>query len=120
MTPVTRYKYFCMKLDLIPDDIIEEYKLRDIIDNNGNIFCKVRCGMYGLPQAGIIMQELIKKLLCIAGYTQSKLTTGYWTHARRPISFTLVIDNFRVKYINKDNVEQLLKVLKKDYTCDTD
>jgi hypothetical protein len=27
MTPMTRYKYFCMKLDLFPDNIIEEYKL---------------------------------------------------------------------------------------------
>ncbi len=27
MTPMTRYEYFCMKLDLFPDNIIEEYKL---------------------------------------------------------------------------------------------
>jgi hypothetical protein len=120
MTPMTKYEYFCMKLDLIPDDIIEEYKLRDIIDNNGNIFCKVRCGMYGLPQAGIIAQELLKKRLYIASYTQSKLTPGYWTHARRPISFSLVVNDFGVKYINKDDVKHLLKVLKKDYTCNTD
>jgi hypothetical protein len=76
--------------------------------------------MYGLPQAGIIAQELLKKRLCIAGYTQSKLTPSYWTHAWRPISFTLVVDNFGVKYINKDDIEHLLEVLKKDYTCNTD
>jgi hypothetical protein len=45
MTPMTRYEYFCMKLDLFPDDIIKEYKLRDIVDSDGNIFCKVRHGM---------------------------------------------------------------------------
>jgi hypothetical protein len=120
MTSMTRYEYFRMKLNLFPDNIIKEYKLWDIVDNNGNIFCKVPHGMNGLPQAGIIAQELLEKHLCIAGNTQSMLTPAYWTHAWRPISFTLVVDNFGAKYINKDDVEHLLKVLKKDYTCNTD
>jgi hypothetical protein len=76
--------------------------------------------MYGLPQAGIIAQELLEKRLRIAGYSQSTVTPGYWTHTWRPISFTLVVDDFGVKYINKDDVDHLLEVLKKDYTCDTD
>jgi hypothetical protein len=71
MTPMTRYEYFRMKLDLFPDNIIEEYKLRDIVNNDGNIFCEVPRGMYGLPQAGIIAQEPLKKRFCITGYTQS-------------------------------------------------
>ena len=120
MTPMSRYEYFRMKLDLFPEDIIDEYNLKDIVDADGNIFCEVRRGMYGLPQAGIIAQELLEKRLHIAGYSQSKLTPGYWTHAWRPISFTLVVDDFGVKYINKDDVHHLLGVLKKDYTCDTD
>jgi hypothetical protein len=49
MTPVTRYEYFRMKLDLFPNNIIKEYKLWDIVNNNRNIFCDVRRGMYGLP-----------------------------------------------------------------------
>jgi hypothetical protein len=36
--------------------------------------------MYGLPQAGIIAQELLKEQLQKAGYTQTKLTPGYWKH----------------------------------------
>ncbi len=76
--------------------------------------------MYGLPQASIIAQELLEKCLRIAGYSQSKLTPGYWTHAWCPISFSLVVNNFGVKHINKDDIEHLLYVLKKDYTCDTD
>ena len=88
MTLMTRYQYLYMKLDLLPDDIIKEYKLWDTVNNNGNIFCEVHCGMYGLPQAGIIAQELLEKRFCIAGYTQSKLTPGYWTHAWGPISLS--------------------------------
>jgi hypothetical protein len=40
MMPMIRYKYFCMKLDLFPDNIIKEYKLWYIIDNDDNTFAK--------------------------------------------------------------------------------
>jgi hypothetical protein len=79
-TPMSRYEYFRMKLELFPDDIIEEYNLRSKVDARGDIHCKVRQEMYGLPQAGIITQELLKKRLLKAGYKQSKVTPGYWTH----------------------------------------
>jgi hypothetical protein len=52
--------------------------------------------MYGLSQAGIITQEFIETQLKTAGYTQSKLTPGYWKHEWHPISFTLVVDDFGV------------------------
>jgi len=61
MTPMNRFEYFWMKLELFPQDIIEEYGLRYKVDADGNIFCEVRRGMYGLPQAGIITQELLTK-----------------------------------------------------------
>ena len=111
MTPMDRYEYFRMKLELFPQDIIDEYGLRDKVDTDGNVFCEVRRGMYGLPQAGIIAQELLTKRLHKAGYRQSKTTPGYWRHDWRPISFTLVVDDFGVKYINKDDVQHLASVL---------
>ena len=80
MTPMKRYKYFRMKLDLFPQDIIDKYDLASKVDQNGNVHCEVRQGMYGLPQAGIIAQELLEEQLQKAGYTQSKLTPGYWKH----------------------------------------
>jgi len=36
-TPMSRYEYFCMKLELFPEDIIEEYDLRNKVDANGNV-----------------------------------------------------------------------------------
>ena len=111
MTPMKRYKYFRMKIDLFPQDIIEEFNLMDKVDHDRNVFCEVCRGMYGLPQAGIIAQELPKERLMVTGYHQSKLTPGFWMHAWRPISFTLVVDDFGVKYINKDDVAHLLAAL---------
>ena len=93
-----------MKLELFPPDIIEEYGLRNKVDADGNVFCEVRRGMYGLPQAGIIAQDLLTKPLNKAGYRQSKITPGYWQHDWQPIRFTLVVDDFGVKYVNKDDV----------------
>jgi hypothetical protein len=120
MTPMDRYEYFRMKLEVFPPDTIEEYGLRDKVDADGNVFCEVQRGMYGLPQAGIIAQDLLTKRLNKASYYQSKITPGYWRHNWRPISFTLVVDDFGVKYINKADVEHLMSVLKQDYEVDTD
>ena len=76
MTPMKRSKYLRMKLELFPQDIIDEYNLHDKADADGNVFCEVRQGMYGLPQAGIITQQLLEERLIVAGYKQSKITPG--------------------------------------------
>ena len=76
--------------------------------------------MYSLPQAGIIAQELLTKRLHQAGYRQSTVTPGYWCHEWHPISYTLVVNNFRVKYINKTNVDHLTSVLSQDYEIGMD
>jgi hypothetical protein len=76
--------------------------------------------MYGLPQAGILAQELLTERQLQAGYTKSTITPGFWRHQWWPISFTLVVNNFGVKYINKADAKHLLAVLKNDYECDTD
>ena len=80
MTPMKWYKYYHMKLDLFPQDIIEEYDLTSKVDQKRNVHCEVWRGMYGLPQAEIIAQELLDERLQKAGYTQSILTPGYWKH----------------------------------------
>jgi hypothetical protein len=109
-----------MKLELFPEDIIQEYNLRIKVDAMGNVHCKVRRGMYGLPQAGIIAQELLQERLLKAGYHQSKVTPGYWKQDWRPINFTLVVDDFRVKYINETDVNHLIQALKQDYEIEED
>ncbi len=115
-----RYEYFRMKLELFPEDIIQEYDLRNKVDATGNLHCEVRRGMYGLPQAGIIAQELLQERLLKAGYHQSKVTPGYWKHNWRPISFTLVVDDFGFKYISETDVNHLIQALKQDYEIEED
>jgi hypothetical protein len=59
--------------------------------------------MYGLPQAGLLANTLLKKRLNKDGYQQSKLVPGLWKHDTRPIQFTLVDDDFGMKYASKEH-----------------
>ena len=67
-TPLTRYEYVQLRLADIPDGIIEEYKLKDIATAEGFVYIEVRKGMYGLPQAGLLAQQLLEKRLQKHGY----------------------------------------------------
>ena len=71
--------------------------------------------MYSLPQAGIIAQQLLETRLAAHGYHQSTTTPGLWQHDTRSICFTLVVDDFGVKYMNKTNGEYLLSAIQKYY-----
>jgi hypothetical protein len=76
--------------------------------------------MYGLSQASIIAQELLEEHLLKAGYRQSKVTPGHWKYNWQPISFTLVVDNFGIKYINETDVNHLIQTLQQDYKIEED
>ena len=56
VTPMDRPEYFRMSLELFSEDIIEEYKLKEMIDKKGCVNCEITQGMYRLPQAGLLVQ----------------------------------------------------------------
>ena len=60
-TPMKRPEYMKLKITEIPEEIIQEYNLMELVTDIGYVYCKITKGMYGLPQAGIIAQELFKK-----------------------------------------------------------
>ena len=59
--PMPRYEYMRLKLEDLPEDFIEEYNLRDKVTKDGYVNVDIRKGMYGLPQAEILVQELLEK-----------------------------------------------------------
>ena len=119
-TPMARYEYLKLKLCDIPAEIIKEYNLLNIATPDKSVYVKVRKGMYGLPHAGIIANELLEKRLNKKGYFQSTLVPGLWTHETRPISFTLVVDDFGVKYTREKDVHHLMSALKENYEITDD
>ena len=119
-TPMKRYEYMQIRITDMPEEVIEHYKLREIVTEDGYVYCEIQKGMYGLPQAGIIAQELHQERLAKVGYHQRKIIPGLWTHKMRNICFTLVVDNFTIKYTKKEDVQHLIDALEKDYTISTD
>jgi hypothetical protein len=112
--------FYLNKIDDIPEEIIVEYNLRDKVTSDGHVYVEIQKGMYGLPQAGILAQELLEKRLNKHGYSQSKTVPGLWTHQTRPISFTLVVDDFGVKYVGKEHAMHLISILKQHYEISED
>ncbi len=119
-TPMKTYKYMHIKITDIPEEIINEYKLNKKVTEDGYVCCEIRKGMYGLPQAGIIAPGLLKEQLAKVGYHQSKIIHGLWTHVTRKTCFTLVVDDFAIKYTKLDDAQHLINALKKDYTITVD
>ena len=77
------------------------------------------CGMYGLPQSRLLANQLLERRLNKHGYHQSKIIPGLWLHGCRPVQFTLVVDNFRVKYVGEDHALHPKTALEEDYTLTT-
>ncbi len=119
-TPMQQYKYMKLKMMDIPEDIKREYKLQEFATPEGYIYCEIRKGMYGLPQAGIIAQELLEERLAKYGYHQSKIIPGFWKYDTKPIYFTLCVDNFAIKFTTETDVTHLIEALKKDYMITVD
>jgi hypothetical protein len=119
-TPMKRFEYMQLKLNDIPEEIIIKYKLCEIATEDGYVYCKIQKGMYGLPQAGIIVQDLLQACLAKVGYHQSKIIPGLWTSETRKTCFTLVVDDFAIKYTSMEDAQHLIDALKQDYTITID
>jgi hypothetical protein len=78
--------------------MIEKYNLIEL-SQDGKVYIETQKGMYGLSQAGILANELLQRNLAKDGYRTTQHTHGLWTHDTRPILFSLVVDDFGVKYV---------------------
>jgi hypothetical protein len=71
-TPLPRPEFIRINLNDIPEEVIIEYDLKKKATSNGSIYIRAQRGMYGLPQAGLLANELLEKRLNKRGYHQSK------------------------------------------------
>ena len=84
------------------------------------MYVKIGKGMYGLPEAGKKSNNLLKKRLDKAGYYPSQFIPGLWIHVWRPINFTLVVDDFGIKFEGNIHANHIVKTLRKHYDVTTD
>jgi hypothetical protein len=119
-TPLKRPEYLKVKIADLPAEIIKQYNLTEKANKNGFVFFEITQGMYGLPQARLIANKLLEQRLNKHGYYQSKLIPGLWKHKTRPIQFTLVVDDFGVKYEGEEHAQHLIAVLQEHYKIKAD
>ena len=108
-----------MPIKLILEEIVNKYNLKPI-EHDGWVYIKIVKGMYGLPQAGKIANELLTKRLAIYGYHPANFTPGLWAHVWRPVKFTLVVDDFGVKFEGLEHANHLKKTLERWYDITVD
>ena len=97
---------------LIPLDIIKHYNLNDLVDQDEWIYMKIIRGMYGLPQAGILENNLPAQHLINHGCYQFKQKAGLWIHVWRHISFTLVEGKHSIGYFGREHADHMMSILK--------
>ena len=51
------FEYMRLLFKFIPKEIVEQYNLQDKVTPGGWIYIKIRKGMYGLKQAGILFKQ---------------------------------------------------------------
>jgi hypothetical protein len=106
-------------LSIIPDEIFTKYSLQ-AISVGGWVYLEIRKGMYGLKQAGLLVNQLLQHRLAHYGYYPAHHTPGLWLHKKRPIAFTLAVDDFDVKYVGKYNAHHLRNALLCNYEIKSD
>ena len=76
--------------------------------------------MYGLPQSGILANDCLQAHLLEHGYEQAAHTPGLFNHETRPVTFSLIADDFGVKYVGEDHAQHLITTLQLLYRITID
>jgi hypothetical protein len=114
-TLINQPEYVCIKLADIPQEFINENKLKELARDSW-IYFGMRRGMYGLPQAGILTNKRLQDRLAEFDYYKAATTTGLWCHKWCPVMFALIInDNFAIQYVGDAHLDNLCQACKKHY-----
>jgi hypothetical protein len=118
-TPLPRFEYMKILWSRFPEDIVQKYNL-DALAIDDWVYIEIRKGMYGLKQAVLLANQLLQTHLAPFGYYPARHTPGLWLHKTPPISFTLIADDFAVKYVGKQHADHLRNALLQSYELATD
>jgi hypothetical protein len=121
--PGSKKKYLTMALDyfkfmknslaLFPKWIINQYNL-DVYARDGFVFLEIRWAVWGLPEAGNLANKLLRMQLAPYGYYECMNTPSLWKYATQSLAFSLVVDDFGIKYVGKEHANHLITCLKEN------
>ena len=115
-TDLSDYQYIHFYIDMITQAIIDGYNINTIVEHDGWCYTKIRKAMYGLKELLYLINLELKQILAEEAYVPSKFTPGLFTHKTRDIAFSLVEDDFGVKYTNREDAENFAVTIKKRYS----
>jgi hypothetical protein len=118
-TPLPRFEHMKMLLSRFPEEIVEKYNL-DPLAIDGWFYIEIRKATYGLKQAGLLANQLLHTSLATFGYCPARHTPGLLLHKTRSISFSLIVDDFKVKYVGKQHADHLRNAFLRTYEITTD
>jgi hypothetical protein len=113
------FEYMKIPLALFPSWTIEQYNLNKLV-LDGWVYIEMQRAVWGLPQAGILENKRLRRKLAPFDYYKCIKTPGLWRHESHPLTFTLAVDDFGVKFVNKNDVDHLISSIKKTYTLTKD
>ena len=94
--------------------------LIETADDDRLICIEIQGGIYGLPQAGILDFNDLEKHLAPHGYEPAQHAPGPWMSKEQNITFSLVVDNFRIKCNSLNNLQHLINSVKAKHTITVD
>jgi hypothetical protein len=103
-----------MQYSLFPQDIIDQYKLADMVahqNKKGDVWFE-RNGGSGIRPYTIFLNTY--------GYKHVPGTAGLWTHDIRMTAFCLCVDDIALKYHTKDDLDHFLSALGNHYKLHMD
>ena len=72
-------------------------------------------GLVRIKTSGKIAHNDLVAHLEKHGYVRAGLTNGLFKHKTHNISFTLVVDDFGIKYTSKEDIAHLIKIMQLKY-----
>ena len=85
-----------------------KYNLKDILTPYEYIYIKIERGMYVLLQEAILLYDHLRTCLALHRCALVVGTVGLWKHETRSTHLCVYIDDFGVKYFNKNDADHLL------------
>ena len=119
MTKMDNPEFMYLPRWIFPQECIDEYGIEYKFYNN-KILVRINKGMYGLPQTGRLAYIELIKFLSKHGYVHAGLAAGLFKHVTRPMTFTLFVDDFGVKYNSREDAIHLIQTLEKKHKITVD
>ena len=96
-TPMVDCEYMKLPISMFPQEIVEQYNLKDRVAVDGYVYTEIRKGMPGIKQARRLASDRLTKNLARNGYAPVPHTPSLWRHHTSDLVFSLVVNDFGIK-----------------------